>query len=359
MKKYEQVQLTLTEQMEQGLIQPGERLPSESELCSRFSVSRNVIRQALRNLEGEGFTETLKGIGTFCRARSSEKNRSRTIGFISFFTRDYIFPDIISSVDTALYPAGYHLILGQSLYDAEREKQLLERFANLKVEGIIMEPVYDGVLERSNAALIEKIIAGGIPVVFIDNTIPGIGASSITLNDIKAGREAAAYLTRHGHKRIAVFYQEDYLTKLNRKLGAEDFLLHKPEDPYQPLLVPFTGQGPASNAQQRAQEMIDRFDGSYSAIFCSSDADAMHLIEAADRRGIPIPETLSIIGFDNQHFASHARISLTTFAHPSTKVGRLAAKHLLDAITHPEETTPLSVTIDARMIERESVQERV
>ncbi len=65
MKKYEIIQNELKAQMSSGSLKPGDKLPSESELCRAYAVSRNVVRQALRNLEAEGLTETLKGIGSF------------------------------------------------------------------------------------------------------------------------------------------------------------------------------------------------------------------------------------------------------------------------------------------------------
>ncbi len=352
MKKYEKIQNMMKEKMATGALKPGDKLPSEAELCRQFSVSRNVVRQALKNLEFEGLSETMKGIGTFCRARTKSENSSKTIGFISFFTQDYIFPQIISAADTKLYPEGYHLILGQSLYDLKREEELLERFIDMRVDGIIMEPVFDGSVEHSNAKRIQHIIESGIPVMFIDNTIPSIGASAITLSDMKSGGDAARYLTERGHESIALFYQEDYLTKVHRMEGAKAYL---ESIGLTPILFPFTGQGKRSNAHRRALEMIERYDGTFSAVFCSSDEDAMHIIEAADTRGIRIPEDLSIIGFDNQLFSAHNRINLTTFAHPSQKVGRLAASGILEAIAHPLENTETSTILEAMMIERESV----
>ena len=49
----------------QGQWRPGERLPSESELCERFGISRTTVRQALARLEQEGMVVRRKGFGTF------------------------------------------------------------------------------------------------------------------------------------------------------------------------------------------------------------------------------------------------------------------------------------------------------
>ncbi len=55
----------LRDAVESGVIQVGERLPSESALAARYSVSRTVIREVLRALEATGRTVTRDGKGTF------------------------------------------------------------------------------------------------------------------------------------------------------------------------------------------------------------------------------------------------------------------------------------------------------
>ncbi len=52
---------------------PGDRLPKESELADRFRVSRIVVREAMKILEGRGAVEVRAGSGTFTIAPSVEK----------------------------------------------------------------------------------------------------------------------------------------------------------------------------------------------------------------------------------------------------------------------------------------------
>jgi GntR family transcriptional repressor for pyruvate dehydrogenase complex len=48
-----------------GVIQPGDKLPSENSLISAFGVSRTVVRSALTRLQAEGLVETERGRGSF------------------------------------------------------------------------------------------------------------------------------------------------------------------------------------------------------------------------------------------------------------------------------------------------------
>ncbi|MCO5198246.1 MAG: GntR family transcriptional regulator [Anaerolineae bacterium] len=62
---YIQVRDSLKEYIDGDASSPGDQLPSEPDLCRLFNVSRTVIRQALRGLEGEGLIVKRKGRGTF------------------------------------------------------------------------------------------------------------------------------------------------------------------------------------------------------------------------------------------------------------------------------------------------------
>jgi GntR family transcriptional regulator len=62
---YHQLKMYITGEIEGGNWAPEEKLPSEAEFCDRFNISRTVVRQAIRELQQEGYLETEKGRGTF------------------------------------------------------------------------------------------------------------------------------------------------------------------------------------------------------------------------------------------------------------------------------------------------------
>ncbi len=65
---YEAIVAQFTSLILEGEIQPGERLPSERELCEQFGVGRNSVREAARALESARLVETRQGEGTFVTA---------------------------------------------------------------------------------------------------------------------------------------------------------------------------------------------------------------------------------------------------------------------------------------------------
>ncbi|EJN35090.1 transcriptional regulator [Pseudomonas sp. GM78] len=63
----------LNEQIETHQLKPGEKLPSESELCAQFSVGRSAVREALSQLKSEGLVQAQQGRGVFVNEPGSRQ----------------------------------------------------------------------------------------------------------------------------------------------------------------------------------------------------------------------------------------------------------------------------------------------
>ncbi|UII57974.1 GntR family transcriptional regulator [Cytobacillus spongiae] len=66
-KVYLEIVKQLRAMIEQDGLKPGDKIPSERELCERLNVGRSSVREALRALELLGLIETRRGEGTFIR----------------------------------------------------------------------------------------------------------------------------------------------------------------------------------------------------------------------------------------------------------------------------------------------------
>jgi GntR family transcriptional regulator, transcriptional repressor for pyruvate dehydrogenase complex len=75
---------SLTASMRDGLIKPGDKLPTESEIMANFEVSRTVVREAISHLQANMLVETRHGVGTFALAPQASTNFQ--IGDVDFAT---------------------------------------------------------------------------------------------------------------------------------------------------------------------------------------------------------------------------------------------------------------------------------
>ena len=64
-------------------IEVGDKLDNEMDLCSIFGVSRPTIRQAIKELENEGFITRVKGFGTFVKSRKIETSLMQDVAFFT------------------------------------------------------------------------------------------------------------------------------------------------------------------------------------------------------------------------------------------------------------------------------------
>ncbi len=75
---YYQLKLHFKQQMENNTLRPGDRLPTEMELCDLYNVSRAPVRQALTELAREGYLYRRAGQGTFVASGVSKRLEKQT-----------------------------------------------------------------------------------------------------------------------------------------------------------------------------------------------------------------------------------------------------------------------------------------
>lgn len=85
---YYQLEQILRADIASGVFEPGSLLPSESEICAQYEISRSVVRQALANLAHAGLVRTQRGRGTFVtEPKLHERFVQRATGFYEDLTR--------------------------------------------------------------------------------------------------------------------------------------------------------------------------------------------------------------------------------------------------------------------------------
>ena len=88
------------------------------------------------------------------------------------------------------------------------------------------------------------------------------------------------------------------------------------------------------------------------AIYCWSDLDAVHVIDAAKHLKLRVPQDLAIIGYDNSSVAALASINLSSIDQSGKRLGSLAAERLLSRIAG--RSIASHILVEPALFQRES-----
>jgi LacI family transcriptional regulator len=116
---------------------------------------------------------------------------------------------------------------------------------------------------------------------------------------------------------------------------------------------PRTGWARIAGRRARMADVLLGADAP-TAVFCSSDAGAIALIELADHLGLRVPEDLSVVGFDNVSIAGLSRISLTTVAQPLDTLAQRGVETLLARLGGELGARKRHLVVDPEMVVRRS-----
>lgn len=352
--KYMQLKNELLSWLQSGRLQPGKQFPSENEIAEQFSLSRQTVRQTFGELEKEGWLERIQGKGTFARnPLRRDGEQVKTIGIITTYISDYIFPHIVRGAEAELRNQGYRLLLSSTDNNKEKEMESLQLMTSQPLSGLIIEPTKSAE-GNPNLGYFLELQEKGIPYLMINEKYRELECPCLKVDDEMGGYKAARYLLENGHRSIAGFFKRDDLQGVNRLKGfltahREFGVTVSPQ-----RVVTYTTEQKSDLPIQIAKELLSvGVEERPTAFVCYNDELAMNLMEVATQSGLSIPEDVSFVGFDDSSLAVASGTKLTTLTHPKTEMGVLAAKQLIEMI---QQGAVLGDTVfQPELIQRESV----
>jgi LacI family transcriptional regulator len=277
-------------------------------------------------------------------AQGLSRGRCQTLGAVVPFFTHASAVERLRGVVAALDGSRYDLVL----FNVESPVHRDEHFATLtrrdRADGLLIVslPPPPGSLDR--------LAAAGVPVVLLDAR--GEGVPAVVTDDVDGGRLATEHLLDLGHERIG-FIGDDPDNPLGFTAGRNR------EEGYHRTMARagvstpsgFVRHGPhvRSVARQLAEELFVRRDRP-TAIFASSDTQALGVLEAARSAGLDVPGDVSVVGFDDVEVSGYA--GLTTVRQPLFESGRLGAQVLLDALDDGHLPEPSEHSLTLELIER-------
>lgn len=285
-------------------------------------------------------------------ARSLKTQRTKTIGILVPDISSGFYPEIVRGAEDVSNIYDYNVILCNSDFDSEKEKEYLRVLSEKMVDGVIY---MSSSLEGEILNLINEL---SLKTILVETKDKEESLPSVTIDNIKATYEATKHLINKGLKKIAfVGVTKDTMNAWSdRYIGYENAMkdsnLQIDED------LVFLNNLKVKSGYD-AVEKFESLNKRCEAVVCASDEIAMGVINGFRDRGINVPENVSVIGFNNNAFASVFYPKLTTINQPSYDMGSVAMRMLIKMLSkkqsEQDETKEKSqYVLDYSLIERES-----
>ncbi len=273
--------------------------------------------------------------------------RTGTIGVVVPSFTNGVFGDYLRGIHDLLVPAGFQVLVLNSRYLQGAEERAIATLVGQHPEAMILTAADQTTQSR-------RILAqASIPVVQTMELTDDPIDINIGLSQPDAGYAATRHLIDLGHKvigQLSVPLDARARQRLigyrraMREFGLEPLTISIERPSSFPLGAELFGK-----LHARAPDM--------TAIFVGNDNLALGALFECQRRGIRVPEDMSIIGFNDLEFSETSFPGLTTVATPRYDIGRRSAEIILDIIRGSgERPAARQIDLGFTLIERGSTQ---
>lgn len=277
-------------------------------------------------------------------ARGLAGGRTMSVGVVTQSIDSPFYGVALRGIEEVLNDAGYIPLFASGHWHAEHEQRCIENLRSRKVDGLI---VLDG---RTGDEALSRL-ARSLPLVITGRHLAAEGLYSLHTNNFEGARLATHHLLALGHRQIAFITGDPLHPDATERLNGYKAALKAAGVRYKPALV-MPGKYFEESGLMAVEQLIDSREP-FTAIFAANDQMAFGAALALHRRGLRVPDDVSLVGFDDLAGATHAIPPLTTIHQAAHELGRGAARALLQLLNGqvPDEVLP-----EPRLIQRASTR---
>lgn len=265
------------------------------------------------------------------QARALVSGRSRLVGLLVPDITNPFFPELIKSFERAAVDQGYELLIGSTNYDSELQ-HVLRRMVERNVDGVavmtfgVEDPVLDQLSHRN------------IPMVFVDVSEATFPQDALLVDYGHGMLQALEHLVHLGHREIA--FISGPLAEHSALLRRDAFLNSMKQCgcvARQDLIVEGNHQ---LEGGMHGMAALLALKHPPTAVLCSNDLTAIGALRTLQQRNVPVPEHMSLVGFDDIHLCEFVHPPLTTVRMSQIEIAHCAVRFLLARIEDPSPVRP-------------------
>ncbi len=319
--------------------------------CSTATVS-NVINNRSKFVSESVRKKVLEAMKTLNYkpnnfAQTLRKGKSNIVGMLVPDLSNYFFTEMAHAIQSALNEYDYRLIVMNSEYDLEKEKQYIRQSVDQYLSGLVIASLAE------KYSFIEDCFSDDFPVVFIDRNPLGCKKDCIAINNFQAAYEATQTLIRKGHQKIGIINGTlNISTSKERLAGYMAALEEAGIAPDEQLIKHRSKERRAEEGHRLIEELIE---AGITAVFIVNNQMTIRVMQYLIDRQIEIPDRIAVIGFDDYEWASITKPSLSVIKQPTYEMGVKAAEIVMKRIQSPSADIQENYVLPSKLIQRASI----
>ena len=308
---------------------------TQTKISQEVGVSRSAVSHVLNGrthmVSAETCSRILKalddnGYHKNALVRALRANRTHVVGIVVPNAGFHFYSEIVRAAEKEAGDHGFQCFLCQNHYESGQIEKEINALREYRVDGIMIVTASS----MASPLAYRSLKQHNVPFVVVDVPTESVKTHFVGSDNFEAGRVATEHLLKLGHRRIA------FLKGYHENPGAQERLKG-----YMNALLEFgisvqddlmTGDGFEFESGQRAiSTLLDRHI-SFSALIASSDFAALGAVQELGRRGLRVPDDISLIGCGNLDFSAMVTPTLTTIDQHPLQLGCQAMHLLVDQI---------------------------
>ena len=329
------------------------------DIADSLNISKNAVSLAINGKPGisEDLREKVLTAATRLGYFKVDQKKTRNNNLLLIMDEgrdtesDFFFPTISATIRYAK-KKGYNVLVTSVNAEFQNQLSIPRTYYELKAEGVL----FIGDIKRN---FLQMFLDMGIPSVLMVQHLYGVASDNVISDNDDGGYVMTKHLIGLGHKKIGYIADLGMFESFTKRQLGYKKALEESQLTYGPYDYSFysSGEKPSIKTMGPPIDKIMKNPDKPSAWLCGNDHTAIVLINEFRKRGIMVPDDVSVTGFDAISTSAVFNPAITTYDSRIDLIARYSVDLVVSHIENGHDNwNPVIISVIGRIINGESTR---
>lgn len=244
-------------------------------------------------------------------ARGMGLHSLQTIGILCADSSDLFLAKAVYYLEQELQTSGYECLLCCTGYNLDIKRSYLNLILSQKVDGVILVGSnFIGTTEEENQYI--KDVSAQVPIMLLNAAFDYPNVYSTLCDDYTSMFDATISMLDGGIKDILYLYNSNSYSGIKKLNGFKAAMESRNIPSYEKRIQFYEGDPQQMNDVAQFVEHVSKKKLHFHGVIAADDTLAIGSIKYAQKKGLSVPEDLSVIGYNNSILTTCSTPELTS-----------------------------------------------